>query len=119
MKKCVIAANAKDRQMFNPHLIVAAMNDVSQGVRKEAVRVAAYLRSDVVYEAVAGRLADKDAGVRGAASESLKQAWPASRSVVLRVLNEADEVAASSALDAIQPGDAETYLQQNRQRGGQ
>lgn len=27
--------------------------------------------------------------------------------------------AADRVLDAIQPGDAETYLQQNRQRGGQ
>lgn len=103
----VIASNARDRHSFNPDIIISAMEDVSQGVRKEAVRIAAYLRNDAVYTAVAKRLADKDAGVRDAASESLKQAWPASRSVVLQVLNGTDEVAAACALDAIQPGDEE------------
>jgi HEAT repeat protein/ATP/ADP translocase len=104
----VIAANAKEAIMpFKASLIINAMTDSAPLVRREAVRVAVYLKSEAVYGAIAARLADGDAGVRRAASESLRQAWPASRSVVVHALTEMDEIAASYALKSIPPGDAD------------
>jgi len=103
----VITSNARDIAPFDANLIITAMRDEVHIVRREAVKVAAYLKGDAVYEAVAARLADEDVGVRKVASESLKQVWPASRSVVVRALSEMDDVSASFALDAIPPGDVE------------
>ncbi|MEP7137447.1 MAG: Npt1/Npt2 family nucleotide transporter [Chloroflexota bacterium] len=103
----VIAVNTKGTISLNADLIIKAMTDEAHVVRREAVKVAVYLKDDSIYEALAARLADKDAGVRKAASESLKQVWPASRSVVLRVLAESDGMSADLALKSIPPGDAD------------
>jgi HEAT repeat protein len=103
----VISADAKDTMPFKASLIIKAMSDPAPLVRREAVRVSVFLKDDSVYEAIAARLADADAGVRKAASESLKQVWPASRSVVIRALAEMEGVAAASALQSIPPGDVE------------
>jgi len=106
----VIISNARNMVPFNMDLIITAMSDTAPMVRREAVKVAAYLKGEAVYEAVAARLADQDVGVRKAASESLKQAWPASRSVVVKALLEMDELSASTALNSIPPGDAEILV---------
>ena len=103
----VIAVNTKGTIPLNADLIIKAMTDDAHVVRREAVKVAVYLKDDSIYEAIAARLADKAAGVRKAASESLKQVWPASRSVVLHVLAESDGASAALALKSIPPGDAE------------
>ena len=102
-----IAEDSKDVILFILNSILDAMNDPVPAVRREAIRVAVYLRNVDIFEAVARHLADEDAGVKRVASESLKLAWPESRSVVLRALTELDGVAASFALNSIPPDDVE------------
>ena len=102
-----IAANAKDAITFDVSMILNALEDSDSTVRRAALRVAAYLKDSTIYEAVARHLSDEDVGARRIASESLKQAWPESRSVVLRTLSEVDEIAAYNALNSIPPGAVE------------
>jgi HEAT repeat protein len=112
-----IAADSIEAIPFQPDRVLTALGDPTPMVRREAARVAAYLKSEAILSEVALRLADEDAGVRRAASESLKQVWPESRSVILWALTEMDGVAAAAALNSIPPGDVEildplrTYIQ--------
>jgi len=106
----VITSQAKNIMRFQTDLIVAAMSDPVAMVRSEAVRIAAYLQDEYVYQTVAAHLADDNVRVRQAASESLKLAWPASRGAVLHSLNELKGEAVSYVLDSIPPGDIEALL---------
>ncbi len=102
-----IAANAHDTISCNLDLILNALNDPVPEVRREAARAASFFKDAAAIESIARHLADGDPGVRRAASESLKRVWPESRSVLLKILNESDGVAASSVLDSIPAGDAQ------------
>jgi len=102
-----IAGSAKEKIPFKVDLILDSLSDPAPVVRREAVQVISLLDGDAVIDSIARCLSDEDAGVRRAASESLRQAWPESRSVILHALEKLDGVAVSSALDAIPPGDAE------------
>lgn len=105
-----IAKSARGTFPFKKEIILDALNDPIPAVRRDATQVAALLNDDAVYETIASRLVDEDAGVRKAASESLRQAWTKSRNAVLRVLETTDGVTASAALDAIPPGDEEALI---------
>src|SRR5204863_969540 len=88
-------------------LILGALSDPIPAVRRNALHVAAFFKDAAVIEAAAKHLADVDVGVRRTASESLKQVWLESRSVLLQILSQQDGLAASAALDAIPIGDVE------------
>ena len=105
-----IAKNTKDKFHFKIELILDVVNDPIPVIRRDAIPVAVLLGDDAVYEIIANHLADEDARVRKAASESLKQAWAKSRSAVLHILETMDEIALTAALDAIPPGDEEVLL---------
>jgi len=105
-----IAKNTKDKFHFKIELILDVVNDPIPVIRRDAIPVAVLLGDDAVYEIIAKHLADEDARVRKAASESLKQAWAKSRSAVLHILETMDEIALTAALDAIPPGDEEVLL---------
>ena len=92
---------------FGHERVLALLDDPSPMLRREAVPVAARLGG--AHDAIARRLADEDAGVRRAASESLRRAGAESRSAVLHILESSSGVTAFAALDAIQPGDAEAF----------
>lgn len=102
---------------FDLNLIVEALNDQTPAVRRDALRVAAFFKEAIIINAVAAHLADVDVAVRRTASESLKQLWPESRSVLLAILTQKNDMAASAALDAIPVGDVDvlppirTYIQ--------
>ena len=102
-----IALQSKSTIPFNTDLIATTLNDPTPAVRRQAMLAAAFFKDAQLIESVAQHLDDEDAGVRRAASESLKQAWPESRGVLLRILNESESVAASHALDAIPIGDVD------------
>jgi HEAT repeat protein len=102
-----IALESKSTILFNTDIITTTLNDPVPAVRRQAMLAAAFLKDAQLIESVAQHLEDEDAGVRRAASESLKQAWPESRGVLLRILNESESVAASHALDAIPIGDVD------------
>ncbi|HEU0296786.1 MAG TPA: HEAT repeat domain-containing protein [Anaerolineales bacterium] len=102
-----IALESKTVIPFNTALILNALNDPVSAVRRQALLVAGFFKEERLIESVAQHLEDADAGVRRAASESLKQAWPESRGVLLRILHESESIAASYALDAIPVGDVE------------
>lgn len=104
-----IAMAAKGDIPFNPGLIMESLNDPVPAVRREAIRVAVTLKDISFYEEVTRHFSDGDAGVRRVASESLRQIWPASRAVVIQALAQMKDVAASCALDSIQPGDVEVF----------
>ncbi|HXD08579.1 MAG TPA: HEAT repeat domain-containing protein, partial [Anaerolineales bacterium] len=104
-----IAADANGDIPFNQSLIMESLSDPVPAVRREAMRVAVTMKDVSFYEAVDRHFSDEDAAVRRVASESLKQIWPASRPVVIQALAQLKDVAASCALDSIQPGDAEVY----------
>lgn len=103
----VIASNAAGTIPFNMDLLLRAMNDPVAEVRRQALLAASFLRDEQVIETVAQHLEDEDAGVRRTASEALKQAWPQSRGVLLRILRDSDSIPATHVLDAIPAGDAE------------
>jgi HEAT repeat protein len=100
-----IALESKTAIPLNTELILNALNDPVSAVRRQALLAAGFFKDETLIEPVARRLDDEDAGVRRAASESLKQAWPESRDVLLRILHDSEGVAASLALDAIPVGD--------------
>ncbi len=102
-----IASDARDALPFERDLILGVLHDPLPAVRRKAVKVASFFMDDGMIEAVARRLSDEDVVVRKTASESLKQAWPKSRGVLLHALSESDEVVVSSALDAIPAGDVD------------
>lgn len=112
-----IALNAREAVPFDAHLIVRTLDDPLPAVRRQALMVASFFKEEKMIEMVAGHLDEDDIRVRRSASESLMQLWPESRSVLLRILNESDGVAASHALDAIPAADVEvvnpmrSYLQ--------
>ncbi len=92
---------------FNPQLVLDSLNDPSPVVRREAIQTAGKLNSDEAIKLIAARLVDEDAGVRKKASESLKQVWVRSRSVVIPILEAMNGVSVDAALDSIPPGDPE------------
>lgn len=102
-----IVSDAKDVIPFERDLLLGALRDPSPAVRRKAVRAASLFMDDEMVDVVARGLSDEDVVVRRAVSDSLKQAWPRSRSVLLRILSESDGVTVSSALDAIPAGDAD------------
>jgi HEAT repeat protein len=102
-----IALQSKSTILFNTDLITLVLNDPVSAVRRQAMLAAAFFRDEQIIQSVAQHLEDEDAAVRRAAAESLKQAWPESRDVLLRILNESESVAASHALDAIPIGDVD------------
>jgi HEAT repeat protein len=102
-----IALESKTAIPLNTELILNALNDPISSVRRQALLVAGFLKEERLTESVAQHLEDADAGVRRAASESLKQVWPESRDVLLRILHDSEGVAASYALDAIPAGDVD------------
>lgn len=112
-----MALQSKSTIPFDTDLLPAVLDDPASAVRRQALLVAAFFKDARLVEQVAKHLEDADAGVRRAASESLKQAWPESRGVLLRILHESESVAASHALDAIPIGDVDvlnplrSYLQ--------
>ena len=82
----------------------AALHDPGPVVRRQALLTAALLKGEALIEAMGALLSDPDTGVRHTASAALRQAWPESRSVVLRLLNDSDGRTVSAALDAIPAG---------------
>lgn len=92
---------------FNPQLILDAMNDPSPVVRREAIQAASMLDWDDAIVSIAAHLADGDPRVRKSASESLKQAWAKSRSVIVPILETMDGALIDSTLDSVPPGDPE------------
>jgi HEAT repeat protein len=105
-----IGRNTKGVLPFQVDPILDMLEDVSPAVRRDAIRVAALLDGESVYAAIAGHLADEDAEVRRSASESLKQAWAQSRSVVLPMLEQKRGLVVSAALDAIPVGAEEALV---------
>ena len=95
------------RSSFDPGIIRGALYDPSPVVRREAIRVASLLKDESMHTLVMERLPDEDAGVRRIASETLKRAWPRSRTGLIRIIEEGSDHALDSALDAIPPGDPE------------
>jgi HEAT repeat protein len=102
-----IALESKTAIPLNTALVADALKDPVSSVRRQASLAAGFFKDETLIEVVAEGLEDGDAGVRRAASESLQQAWPESRGVVLRILHESESIAASYALDAIPVGDVE------------
>jgi len=103
-----IASNTTVKLKLDGNLMLKALTDPVPAVRREAVRAASLMLDDELLLALAERLADEDAIVRENASESLRQVWPASRSVLLQILGgESTGVALSAALNAIPAGDDE------------
>ena len=101
------ALNSKSVIPINTELILAALSDPVSAVRRQALFVAAFFKDEKLIEGMAKHLEDEDAGVRRTAAESLKQVWPESRAVILRILHDSEGVDASHALDAIPAGDVE------------
>ena len=99
--------NSGGKPPFKPDGILNAIHDPSAVVRREAIRAASMLKGSRVVEAIAAHLADEDAAVRKSASESLKQAWAESRSVLVPILETMEGRVIDSALDSIPPGDPE------------
>ncbi|MCI0553365.1 MAG: HEAT repeat domain-containing protein [Anaerolineae bacterium] len=100
----------RERLPSDVHLILDALKDPSPIVRREAARVVVLVKKEGISEYLENCLSDVDAGVRNIASESLKQAWPQSRSAVFRILEDggyADGIQINSALDSIPLGDPE------------
>jgi len=104
-----ILENAKSnvKTLFKPNLVLDALNDPSPIVRREAVQTAAMMGGDEAIASIAARLSDEDARVKRIASESLKQAWHESRSVIVPILETMDGALIDSTLDSIPPGDPE------------
>ena len=92
---------------FEADLVLGILDDPSPALRRDAISVAARLGG--AYDAIARRLADADAGVRRAASESLRQAGAQARDAALHILETSSGVTASAALDALPAGDAEAF----------
>lgn len=114
-----IASNAPFALNLESNLVLKALTDSVPAVRRNAVKAASLMMDDKLLVAVAQCLSDEDAIVRDNASESLRQAWPASRGVLLQTLDgESSGVAVSAALDAIPAADDEIlyplkrYIQQ-------
>ena len=103
----MMARQSKTIIPVDTELILEAMTDPVSAVRRQALLVAAFFRDERIVQAVAKHLDDEDAGVRRTASEALKQSWPESRGVLLRILRESESIAASHALDAIPVGDVD------------
>lgn len=103
-----VVSGMKERLNINPDLILAAFSDDSAFVRRDAVQIAPLLRHPSVPPALAVLLADEDVPVRRSVSESLKQLWPESRSIVLQTLQDANSVAAEAALNSIPVHDVES-----------
>ena len=106
-----IVQNTKNQFPFKIEAVLDVVDDPVAVVRREAIQVAALLDGDTVYEAIARHLSDEDAGVRKAASESLKQAWTKSRSAVISILEHGSGLTISAALDAIPQGDDDLLIQ--------
>jgi HEAT repeat protein len=104
-----VAASAQGRQSFDTTLILDALDDPAPVVRREAIRVVSFLRVNSINALIVKRLSDEDATVRKLASESLKQAWPESRTDVIHILEVTDNLTLDSALDSIPPGDPEVF----------
>lgn len=100
-----IAGNVEGGFPFDVSLVFNALGDPSPVIRRDAIRVLSLLKDWEVGEPLLERLSDEDAAVRKAASETLKQAWPQSRTGILRVLEQMNEFALDAALDAIPMGD--------------
>ncbi|HLA06825.1 MAG TPA: HEAT repeat domain-containing protein [Anaerolineales bacterium] len=97
----------KGNPTFKPGLVLGAMNDLSPVVRRTAIQTAAQMKGMDVIQSLAARLSDEDAGVRKLASESLKQAWPEPRSVLVPLLVGMEPDRIDPVLDSIPPGDPE------------
>jgi len=104
-----IATNAisKEQLPVEVGLILNALKDLSPIVRREAIRVSSFLQDGSIYASVAICLSDEDATVRKSASETLKQAWPESRTYIIPVLERMDPISLYAALDSIPAGDTE------------
>jgi HEAT repeat protein/ATP/ADP translocase len=100
-------AAGQERSPFKPDPLLKAMDDPSPMVRREAIHAATLLNREDVCALAAAHLADEDAGVRKAASASLKQTWAKSRSVLIPILEKMEGAVIDSALDSIPPGKPE------------
>lgn len=103
-----IASNSKDAIPFSSDLLLKALADPAAEVRRQALLTLRFFKTADMIEVAARHLTDPDAGVRRTASEALRQFWPESRAVCLRILNETDGDPAMYVLDAIPAGDEET-----------
>jgi HEAT repeat protein len=104
-----IAASAKGRPVFKAELILDSLKDPAPVIRRNAIRVASLLKDAVIYALIVECLSDKDAAVRKIASETLKQAWPESRTSVIQIIEQKNDITLDAALDAIPPGDPLTF----------
>ena len=107
---CRIATNNRAKLPSETNLILDSLRDPSPMVRRAAVKFVSLLKQDETSELIVNCLHDNDAEVRRIASESLREAWPRSRSAIFRILEDsgkADGVELNSALDSIPPGDPE------------
>ncbi|NJC95525.1 MAG: MFS transporter [Anaerolineae bacterium] len=104
-----ILESAHGQVPFDIDFIRDALNDPSAPVRREAIRVLSLFPEWANKEPILKCLADEDVRVRRIASETLKQAWPQSRPGIIRVLEEMNEDALDTALDATLPGDPEVF----------
>lgn len=102
-----VAENSKGKISFNVDFVLDALKDPSPIIRRDAIHIISSVEDWTVQEAVLKCLSDEDAAVRNAASQTLKQAWPRSRTGVIQILETMDEDSLDSALDSIPPGDSE------------
>lgn len=112
-----IAESTRDPIALDPGLILRAMKEETVIVRREAARVSRYIGGEMVIEELVNRFGDTDPAVRRAASQSLKQTWPSSRTALVDLLKHTDGRLVESALDSIPAADEEildtlrTYIQ--------
>jgi HEAT repeat protein len=74
-------------------------------IRRDAIRVASFLRDDSIHAAIVKCLSDEDAIVRRIASKTLKQSWPRSKENILQIIEQKSNIELDAALDSIPTGD--------------
>ncbi len=93
------------RPAFDLAPVIHALGDESVRVRRAACRCLAQAQAEAALWALAARLGDADASVRGAAAASLRAFGAKATLRLLDVLRSEHSEAHEAALDAIDPGD--------------
>lgn len=90
---------------IKPSWMHALLHDDVLLIRREAALAARFMCEASIIQSLGDLLADSDVTLRRNASDSLKQLWPESRSVVLAILENGNGATVYAALDAIPSGD--------------
>jgi len=104
-----VAAGAQRSIPLKVDLLLSSLHDDASTVRREATRVTRYLHEEAVIAEVATLFEDDDVAVRRAASESLRQLWPESRSAVLDRLQHTNGSVIYAILASIPAGDEDAF----------